>query len=144
MVSQVNSLTATIASLNGQISRLSPNADAGTLEDQRQAAIAQLSQYVGLNQITTEHNGITLTTSGGAVLVSGSSSYALGTSQMSGTTHVLDSSGQDITANITGGQLGGVLEARDTQIPAVSSSLDVLANAIATNVNTVNAQGLDG
>jgi flagellar hook-associated protein 1 FlgK len=143
VVSQVNSLTATIASLNGQISALSPKADAGTLEDQRQAAIAQLSKYIGLNQITTENNGITLTTSGGSVLVSGNASYALTTSQVSGTTHVLDSTGQDITANITGGQLGGVFDARDTQIPSVMSGLDTLANAIATNVNTVNEQGVN-
>ena len=42
-VGQVNSLTTTIASLNAQITSLSPNADAGTLEDQRQLAITQLS-----------------------------------------------------------------------------------------------------
>ncbi len=143
VVSQVNSLTATIASLNGQISELSPKADAGTLEDQRQAAIAQLSQYIGLNQITTENNGITLTTSGGSVLVSANASYALSTSQVSGATDVLDSTGQDITGNISGGQLGGVLDARDTQIPTVMSGLDTLANAIATNVNTVNEQGVN-
>jgi flagellar hook-associated protein 1 FlgK len=140
----VNSLTATIAGLNGQISQLSPNADAGTLEDQRQAAIAQLSQYVGLNQITTERNEITLTTSGGAVLVSGNSSYALATTQVSGTTHVVDSSGQDITGRISGGQLGGVLPVRDTEIPAVSSALDQMAWGIGSSVNAVNVQGLDG
>jgi flagellar hook-associated protein 1 FlgK len=143
VVSQVNSLTATIASLNGQISTLSPKADAGTLEDQRQAAVAQLSQYIGLNQITTENNGLTLTTSSGQVLVSGNASYALSTAQIGGTTHVLDSSGQDITANITGGQLGGVIEARDSQIPTMMSGLDTLANAIATNVNTVNEAGVN-
>jgi flagellar hook-associated protein 1 FlgK len=129
--------------LNGQISTLSTHADAGTLEDQRQMAIAQLSQYIGLNQITTENNGMTLTTSSGQVLVSGDASYALSTAQISGTTHVLDSSGQDITANITGGQLGGVLEARDSQIPTVMSGLDTLANAIATNVNAVNEAGVN-
>ena len=144
VVSQVNSLTATIASLNGQISQLSPNADAGTLEDQRQATIAQLSQYVGLNQITTERNGITLTTSGGAVLVSGNSSYALATTQVSGTTHVVDSSGQDVTGEISGGQLGGVLQVRDTEIPAVSSALDQMAWGIGSSVNAVNVQGVDG
>ncbi len=88
-VSQVNALTTTIASLNAQITSLSPNADAGTLEDQRQLAIAQLSQLVGLDQISNEDNGITLTTSGGAVLVDGSESFAVSTTQVGGTTHVL-------------------------------------------------------
>jgi flagellar hook-associated protein 1 FlgK len=143
IIGQVNSLTATIASLNGQIATLSAKGDAGTLEDQRQAAIAQLSQYIGLNQMTTENNGIALTTSNGQALVSGNASYALTTLQTGGTNHVF-SGGQDITAAITGGQLGGVIAARDTELPTVSSALDTLANGIATQVNQVNAQGLDG
>src|SRR6202000_2439464 len=109
---RVNSLTKTIASLNTQITTLSPNADAGTFEDQRQQAIAQLSQLVGLDQISTENNGITLTTSGGAGLVSGSQSFALSTTQVGGTTRIL-AGGQDVTSNLTGGDLGGVLQTRD-------------------------------
>ena len=144
-VQAVNSLTSTIASLNQQIASTSPDSDAGILEDQRQLAIAQLSQYIGLNQISTEGNGITLTTSNGAVLVSGARSYALGTAQVSGTTHILDgSSGQDITQDVVGGALGGSLEARDQQLTSFQASLDNLAYAIGRQVNQVNSQGLDG
>ena len=143
VVGQVNTLTASIAKLNGQIADLSPNADAGTLEDQRQQAIAQLSQYIGLDQVSTENNGLTLTTTSGQVLVSGGNSFALGTSQAGGSTNVLTGSGQDITGAITGGQLGGLLAMRDTQLPTVTSALDTLANAIATSVNQQNALGSD-
>jgi flagellar hook-associated protein 1 FlgK len=143
-VSQVNSLTTTIASLNAQISSTSPNGDAGTLEDQRQSAIAQLSQLVGLDQISTENNGITLTTSNGALLVSGSKSFALSTTQVGGTTHILAGlDGQDVTSNLSGGDLGGVLQARDQQLPSYQSSLDSLAFGIGTEVNQQNAQGVD-
>jgi flagellar hook-associated protein 1 FlgK len=144
-VSQVNSLTKTIASLNTQITALSPNADAGPLEDQRQQAIAQLSKLVGLDQISTENNGITLTTSGGAVLVSGNQSFALSTTQVGGTTHILaGAGGQDITSNLSGGDLGGVLQARDQQLPSYQSALDNLAFAVGTQVNQQNALGVDG
>jgi flagellar hook-associated protein 1 len=144
-VDSVNTLTSTIASLNQQISSTSPDSDAGVLEDQRQQAIAQLSQYVGLNQITTEGNGITLTTTNGAVLVSGSLSYAMSTALVAGTTHILAGpAGQDVTQGLNGGALGGTLEARDQQTPAFLSSLDNLAYAIGTQVNQVNAQGVDG
>jgi flagellar hook-associated protein 1 len=144
-VSQVNALTSTIASLNGQITSLSPNADAGTLEDQRQLAITQLSALVGLDQISTQQNGITLTTSSGAVLVSGSQSYAMSTTQVGGTTHVLAGVGnQDVTSNLTGGDLGGALQVRDQQLPSYASALDSLAYGIATQVNQQNEQGLDG
>jgi flagellar hook-associated protein 1 len=145
VVGQVNTLTATIASLNQQIASISPDQDAGTLEDQRQLAIAQLSQYVGLNQTTTEANGITLTTSNGALLVSGDQSYAMSTAQVSGTTHVIAGiDGQDVTSGLTGGTLGGVLKARDQELPTVVTALDNLAYGIGDQTNIQNEQGLDG
>lgn len=144
-VDQINTLTATIAKLNQQISSSSPNADAGVLEDQRQQAIAQLSQYIGLNQITNESNGISLTTSSGAVLVSGGQSYAVSTTLVGGVTHIIAGpSNQDITAGLTGGSLGGILSARDQQIPTFQSALDNLAYSVGTQINQVNTQGLDG
>lgn len=144
-VDNVNGLLSTIATLNQKISSTSPNGDAGVLEDQRQQAIAQLSQYIGLDQITNENNQITLTTTNGALLVSGGQSYAMGTSQASGATHITAGiPSKDVTAGLTGGALGGALEARDQLLPQYQSSLDELAYDIGTQVNQINAQGLDG
>ncbi|MGA2087064.1 MAG: flagellar basal body protein, partial [Terracidiphilus sp.] len=47
VTSQVNSLTKAISQLNLQIQSTSPNADAGTLEDQRNEDISQLSKLIG-------------------------------------------------------------------------------------------------
>ena len=141
-VSAVNTLTSTIAQLNTQIGEISPAADAGTLEDQRQAAIAQLSQYVGLNQITTENNGLTLTTTGGAVLVSGGTAYSLTAVNSGGTTEI-QSAGTDVSGTIAGGSVGGRLQAQNTDLPAVTSALDAVAYRVATAVNTQNEAGLD-
>ena len=142
---QVNTLTATIASLNQQIASTGARADAGALEDQRQLAITQLSQYVGLNQMTTEGNGITLTTSNGAVLVSGSKSFAMSTTQVAGITHLLAGVGpQDVTSGLSGGQLGGILEARDQQLPRYASALNTFAYGLGNAINTQNALGIDG
>ncbi len=143
-VDNINSLLSTIASLNKQITSTSPNADAGVLEDQRQQAIEQLSQYIGLDQITNEDNGLTLTTTNGAVLVSADQAYAIGTTQIGGVTHLLAGvTGTDITSGISGGALGGLLEVRDQLIPSYTSSLDTLAYDLGTKVNQVNSQGLD-
>ncbi len=141
-VSAVNGLTSTIASLNEKIQQISPNGDAGALEDQRQQAIAQLSQYIGLDQIKTDNNGISLTTTGGATLVSGSVSFALSSTITSGTTKIQDASGNDVTAGVTGGSIGGLLTAQGTDIPTVSNALDALAYRIGTAVNTQNEAGL--
>jgi flagellar hook-associated protein 1 FlgK len=143
-VSQVNALTSSIATLNGQIASVSPNGDAGTLEDQRQEDIDQLSQLVGLDQISTSQNGISLTTSNGATLVSGSQSFQMSTTQVGGNTHVLAGDPpQDVTSSLTGGDMGGALQARDQNLPAYSNALDSLAFAIGNAVNTQNEQGID-
>jgi flagellar hook-associated protein 1 FlgK len=145
IVGQVNALSATIADLNKKIAVLSPDKDAGTLEDARQTAIAELSTYIGVDQATSENNGITLTTGSGQVLVGGNVAYTLSTATVGGSVHIFsNTSSQDITTQITGGQLGGVIAARDTILPSLTTSLDSLAASIATSVNAQNVSGVDG
>jgi flagellar hook-associated protein 1 FlgK len=144
VTSQVNSLTASIAQLNQQITTTSPNGDAGTLEDQRQADLSQLSNLVGINQITTENNGLSITTTSGAELVSGSTSYQMTSGSVSGVTHFYVGT-EDVTSGLTsgGGELGGYLTARDVDIPNVMNSLDQLAYSVSTQVNSLNNAGTD-
>jgi flagellar hook-associated protein 1 FlgK len=144
-VTQINSLTTSIAALNLQIESSSPNADAGTLEDQRQQDLTQLSTLVGFDQTKTENNGLTLTTANGALLVSEGQSFALSsTTSPNGNVDVAASSGQDITSTVTGGSLGGLLQARDQDLPQFSYTLDQLAYSITVIVNQQNAAGSNG
>ena len=142
-VGEINPLLTQIASLNEKIATASPNTDAGVLEDQRQAAIAQLSTYVGLDQITTSLNGIDLTTTNGAPLVSSEVSYPLSTGVVSGALQIYGGSGTNVTSGLTGGSLGGTLAALSTDLPTIENSIDTLAYSIATAVNTQNSAGLD-
>ncbi|MGC2639104.1 MAG: flagellar hook-associated protein FlgK [Acidobacteriaceae bacterium] len=145
LVAQANTLLQDVAQLNLQIETTSPNADAGTLEDQRQQDLTSLSQLMGIRTVTTENNGLTVTTTGGALLVSEGQTFAMTTGESGGVTHIYDSLGGDITADLTagGGELGGVLTARDQDIPQVESALDQLAYNVATQLNTQNAAGSD-
>ena len=142
--SQVNALTGAIAQLNQQIQTTSPDADAGTLEDQRQEDLSQLSQLIGINQITTQNNGLEITTTSGQLLVSEGTSYQLTTGMVNGVTDFFVNN-TDITAQLAsgGGSLGGYLTARDTDIPSALSSLDQLAYSISTSVNKQNNAGTD-
>jgi flagellar hook-associated protein 1 FlgK len=144
VVEQVNALTKSLAQVNQQIQSTSPNGDAGPLEDQRQSDLNQLAQLIGINQVTTEKNGLSVTTSGGQLLASEGSSFQITTGLVGGVTHFY--LGQtDITTALAsgGGQLGGILTARDQSIPTTLASLDQLAYGIATSVNTVNNAGTD-
>jgi flagellar hook-associated protein 1 FlgK len=144
VTSQVNSLTSAIAQLNQQIETTSPDADAGTLEDQRQEDLSQLSQLIGINQITTDNNGMEITTTSGQLLVSEGTSYQLTTGTVDGVTDFFLGN-TDITSELAsgGGSLGGDLTARDQDIPSALSSLDQLAYSISTTVNAQNNAGTD-
>jgi flagellar hook-associated protein 1 FlgK len=143
VATQVNALTASIAGLNAQIQTQDPRSDAGTLEDQRQHDLNQLSQLVGINQITTENNGLTVTTTGGALLVDQGKSFALASEPASGLTHYVDAQGADVTASLAsgGGQLGGYLTTRDADIPQAETALDALAGGLATKLNSIQQSG---
>ena len=142
--SQVNALTSSIAQLNVEIQSSSPDADAGTLEDQRQEDISQLSKLIGVNQVTTANNGISITTTSGQALVSGGTSVSLTTGTVNGVTDFFVGT-TDVTSQLTtgGGSLGGYLTARDQDIPSVLNSLDQLAYSISTAVNQQNNAGTD-
>ena len=144
MTAQVNSLTTAIAQLNQQIQTTSPNADAGTLEDQRQEDLSQLSQLVGVNQVTTENNGLSITTTSGQLLVSEGSSFQLTSGTVDGVAHFFVGN-TDITTQLAsgGGELGGYLTARDQDIPTALNALNQLAYNISTQVNTQNNAGTD-
>jgi len=141
---QINALTSAIAQLNQQITTTSPNADAGTLEDQRQQDISQLSQLVGINQITSPNNGLAITTTSGQLLLSGNTSFQMTTGTVDGVTNFYLNN-TNVTAGLTtgGGSLGGELTARDQDIPNALSSLDQLAYSISTTVNAQNNSGTD-
>ena len=144
VVAQVNAITESLAQVNQQIQSTSPNEDAGTLEDQRQSDLSQLSQLIGINQITTEENGLSVTTTGGELLASEGASFQITSGDVNGVTHFFVGT-TDITASLAsgGGQLGGILTARDQSIPTTLASLDQLAYGIATQVNAVNNAGTD-
>ena len=144
VTAQVNSLSTAIAQLNRQIQTTSPNGNAGTLEDQRQEDLSQLSQLVGINQITTENNGISVTTTSGQSLVSEDTSFQMSSGAIGGVSHFFVGN-TDITAQLAsgGGQLGGYLTARDQDIPGALNSIDQLAYGISTSVNQLNNAGTD-
>jgi len=148
-LSQVNSLTSQIAQLNVQIgeanaaSNSGSNSDtAGMLQDQQSQLVQTLSGLIG-TQVTQTTNGmITVSTANGTALVAGNQSFVL-QGQTGTTTGHLDvySGSTNITSSLSGGDIAGLIQARDKGIAGVQSQLDTLAAGIS---NTVNAQSTAG
>jgi flagellar hook-associated protein 1 len=144
-VGEVNTLTTQVAQLNNQISGLTESGeDPSALIEQRDIVLQNLSNVIGISVIAGNSNNITVTTGNGSPLIVGDQSFALQT-QTNTTTGMQDvfSQGQDITSQISAGELGGQIQVRDQQIPSVLNQLDTLASSIENAVNTQSVAGYD-
>src|SRR5205085_11016955 len=76
-------------------------------------------------------------------LVIADTAYALSADLSTPQTAVLDAQGHDVTAQISRGRLGALIEERNTTIPAYFAQLNTLAQSLADTVNGTLAQGID-
>jgi len=144
-VGEVNNFTTQVAQLNNQISGLTESGeDPSALIEQRDVVLQNLSSVIGISIIGGDNNNITVTTGNGSPLVVGNQSFALQT-QTNTATGMQDvfSQGQDITSQISAGELGGQIQVRDQQIPSILNQLDTLASSIENSVNTQSQAGYD-
>lgn len=143
-VAQINSLSQQIAQLNAQIAQTVPaGQDGGTLQDQRDQLVQQLSSLTSVS-VTQSSDGEVITTGNGTPLVMGGQSFSLQTTTGSdGMQQVLDSNGNNITASLSGGQIGGAIQIRDQVIPGYLDQLNTLASQFTTAFNAAQAQGYD-
>jgi len=143
-VTQINQLTGQIAQLNGQISSdQGLGTNPSQLIDQRDQLIEQLSGLVGVNNIKASDGSVSLTTSSGALLVAGQESYPLSTAPTPSGNQDVFSQGQDVSSGLTGGTLGGYLQALNQGVMPAENSLDNLAANIVNAVNSQQQAGYD-
>jgi flagellar hook-associated protein 1 FlgK len=157
-VQQINQLTTQIQQYNiGRQSNPTPDPN---LDAQAHAALEQLSQLVNFSQITQADGTITLVLSGGSPLVIGNSQFNLtavaqvpaGAANPNSTpsSRILDSNGNDITSQVTGGQLGGQLDAHNRVLASLlgdatqAGSLNIFAKSVADTVNNILTSGTVG
>lgn len=143
-VNQINSLCSQIAGLDQQLTALQGSGqDGGAVQDQRDSLTTQLAQLVGISSTNTNATP-TLTTRDGSPLVMDGKAYPLEVEQdPSGVAQVLNFQGANISANLTGGSLGGALVMRDQSVPELMNALDQLAGQFASAMNTANSMGYD-
>jgi flagellar hook-associated protein 1 len=158
-VSQVNTYTAQIASLNQEISAASSSGQPpNQLLDQRDEAVSNLSQLVGV-QVVSNSSGDSVFLPSGQALVTGTTSYNLGTAPSpadptedsitylgaAGTTPSASTTEylSDSTMQNAGGTLGGLIQFRTQSLDPAEAQLGAIATSFAAQVNNQNELGLD-
>ncbi|MGF6722668.1 flagellar hook-associated protein 1 FlgK [Paraburkholderia sp. GAS41] len=156
-VAQINTYTAQIATLNQQISAASAQGQPpNQLLDQRDAAVASLSSLVGV-QVVTGSSGDSVFLPSGQTLVSGSTSYNLGTANSPSnpaetSVTYLGAAGSttaqkpqflsDSVMQNAGGTLGGLITFRTQALDPAQAQLGAIATSFASQVNSQNELGL--
>jgi flagellar hook-associated protein 1 FlgK len=142
LTADVSDLAARIAQINDTIQRTGESAGGILhLQDQQGELVRQLSGIIDVDVLQRADGGVDITIGNGRALVIGENAYPVTTSQVTGVNHVF-SAGVDITSEISGGTLGGVIFTRDVLLPAYMSDLDDLAYEFASQVNTLHAAGV--
>jgi flagellar hook-associated protein 1 FlgK len=154
-VSQINQLTSKIVAINVQLRNA--GGDASGLKTQLYSALQQLSNLTTVN-VHMELNGTaTVLMNGQVPLVIGDTQTQLQVAYPSSaspaiaggmpTAHIETSRGQDVTNLSSGGQLGGLLQVRNSTLPSLigdenqQGSINQLAQGLADRVNSILTAG---
>ncbi|ABE32781.1 flagellar hook-associated protein FlgK [Paraburkholderia xenovorans LB400] len=154
-VSQINSYSQQIAQLNGQIAQASTQGQPpNQLLDQRDLAVSNLSQLIGVN-VVNSNGSYSVFMSNGQPLVSSTNSYNLGTAPSTGDTselsvQYLGQAGANPAATpqnlpdskIDGGTLGGLLAFRSQTLDPGEAQLGAIAVSFSAQVNAQNGLGI--
>jgi flagellar hook-associated protein 1 len=141
-VQSINDLAKQIASLNGQIQRVTVTGDnANDLMDQRNQLLEQLSTIVPVN-VLTQSDGTMNVLIGGTDLVSNINTRTIST-QMDANGHQQPVWADGSTLVMQSGALKSMLTVRDTDVAGYQSQLNALAKGIADSTNAVHQRGTD-
>ncbi len=148
-VDEINGIAQQIADLNDQISKavgvgLQPN----DLLDRRDLLVTKLSKMVNISTFNGENGAVTVNI-GGISLVAGEQAHKLTTvpnALNGGLVDVRWADFQDpssppdlLPADVTNGELKGMLDVRDVKLAGYMSQLNDLAAGLITNVNAQHA-----
>ncbi|MCA4961720.1 flagellar hook-associated protein FlgK [Pseudomonas sp. Y24-6] len=150
MTEKVNQLTASIASLNQQISQAGSSTGSGpnNLLDARNEAVRTLNELVGVT-VQEQNGSYNVSLGTGQSLVLGNTSNTLTTARTGIDKNQVTiqvkspSSVSDVTSVISGGKIGGLLRYRDDVLVPAMNDLGRTAIVVADKINRQLGQGLD-
>ncbi|PKM03045.1 MAG: flagellar hook-associated protein FlgK [Gammaproteobacteria bacterium HGW-Gammaproteobacteria-6] len=150
-VSQINELGRSIAALNAEIqvsAASSPsNRPAADLLDKRDGLLKQLAGVVGVNAVAQDDSSINVFVGSGQALVLGNRSNQLAAVanpfDPTRTEVAVASTGVVVSAQINGGELGGLLDVRRDLLDPARAQLGRTAAGLALAFNEQHRAGMD-
>lgn len=153
LVAEVNALSEEIAVLNRKIAAADVTGPANDLRDQREQLVLELAEKVDIALVTDNQGMLSIRISGGLPLVDKDNAFRLEAVVDPANPHPFDPSFArvffdgagsyfDVSALVRGGELGGLIEARDATLAGKIRELDAFAFTLAERFNAVHRSGL--
>lgn len=150
IVDEVAAANAALREIAGLTLKIKAGGEGATaaLEDQRDLALARLSEDLEVRAVRQPGGDLLLVARGGLVLpfdpdrdvlATSGSAVAPGHSFASGTLPGVTLNGLDVTGQLAGGRLGEYVSLRDSTLPRYQAEVDIIA---ATAAGRLEAQGL--
>jgi flagellar hook-associated protein 1 FlgK len=142
-VDAINRIANQLATLN---QKFSSDASAGTdagMDAQLHTALEQLSEYANFTVLRDPNGSVNVLLGGQTPLVIGNTAHAISADFSAPQTALRDAQNNDITSQISSGQLGALLEEKNTILPSYGADLNTLAQSLADQVNSTLASGVD-
>ena len=148
LVSEINQLAASISNVNEAIAASFSNGrQPNDLIDQRDQAVRELSELIGVTASPRDDGTVDLFIGSGQPLLVGSDLTTLTVEPSLDAAFKLaivqEGAGTDITSVATGGQIGGLLAIQDELIIPALNDLGLMAIVTADAINQQQSQGLD-
>lgn len=150
LAGQINNLATSVASYNEAIAKAKGSGgDPNDLMDAREEVVRQISEMVGVQAVTQSDGSMSLFIGTGQPLVVGTTVSTL--RAVPGTNDpgrfqlelVSGEAVQNVTTQVSGGQVGGLLAYRDSALDTSYNKLGQLALTFADTINQQLGQGLD-
>lgn len=143
IVDQINTLAGKIAQINTGLAHDPAGSKDAGIDATLNSTLENLSQYVNFSALQQPDGGVNIYLGGQTPLVVLDKSFSIQANNSGPQIGVVDSQGRDITSQVSGGQLGGVLDVANNKIPSYQSGLNTLAQSLADRVNTTLSSGVD-
>jgi len=147
LVNEANRLIDTVAELNPKIVQLEASgllqSDAGTLRSQRYAALNRLAEIVPIDIRERSNGEFDVSISGHPLIVGGTSQHLESVREPDRGVQVAYVRLADSNFNISsmGGEIGGIIEGRDTDVGGFVDDLDTYASSLIFEFNKIHASG---
>src|SRR5579864_1181091 len=146
-VKTLNTSLTSIAAINSQISQLQAEGQStAVLQDQRDQALQQVAQLIGVNSFVTSDGSLVVVSTSGQTLVdqigAGTFTYTpAGNVNAATALSGIKLNGVDITSQITSGSLGALRQLRGTDLPGLTAQLNQFTDNL-FNATAVTASGV--